>query len=242
MSTDLVPNREKLALVVEARTWADRVRALAIVDAESCRQAAYLLRSIKGVRADIQKWFAPHVEAAADVKRAATAAHKALTDECDRMQAPLVAGEQTIKAALLAWERDEETRRRETEARLEEAAHRAAEAATVNAAAALERDADGDPEMLAEAADLLAQPIEAPAVYVPSTVPHVQGIVYRDAWKAHPDIDVRALAAAVADGSAPVTFLQPNRTAINAWVRATQGHPAIPGIRVFNDRGIAARG
>jgi hypothetical protein len=72
--------------------------------------------------------------------------------------------------------------------------------------------------------------------------PKVQGIVYRDNWKAHPEIDVRKLAAAVAAGTAPVTFLASNMTAINQWARATQGSQTIPGIRVFNDRQIAARG
>jgi len=238
----------KLALVVEARTWSDRVKALAIVDGESSRQAAYLLRSIKGVRADIAKWFAPHIEAAQATKRAADEARKALVDESDRIQAPLAEAEIKIKAALLLWERDEDARRRELEARLQAEAQRVAEAATLDAAADLERqaatelDADVADALLAEAEAIVSQPVEAPAVFVPSSVPKVQGIVYRDRWIAHPDIDVQALAAAVAAGTAPATFLIPNRAAINAWVRATQGHPAIPGIRVINDRQIAARG
>lgn len=35
----------------------------------------------------------------------------------------------------------------------------------------------------------------------------------------HQDIDVKALAAAVASGQAPASFLVPNLTAINQWAR-----------------------
>ena len=50
------------------------------------------------------------------------------------------------------------------------------------------------------------------------------------------------LAGAVAAGLAPVSFLAPNLTAINQWARATQGGQSIPGLKVINDRQIAARG
>ena len=114
---------------------------------------------------------------------------------------------------------------------------------TLAAAAAMETEAlaTGNTGLLAEAEDILSQPIDAPVVSVERTVPKVQGVTYRDNWKAHPEIDVKALAAAVANGSAPVTFLSVNMTAINQFARATHGAQAVPGIRWFNDRQIAAR-
>lgn len=228
----------------EAIRWATEVQSLAIANAEGCTQASYLLRSIKSVRNEIQRWFAPHVEAAMETKRKAEAARKSLCDEQERMEAPLVNAERVVKHALLAWEQEQEQRRRAEEARLQAEAQRHAEAQTLEAAAELERvaTATGDAEMLAEAESILAQPIEAPAVHVKSSVPKVQGISYRDNWTVHPDINVRALAAAVANGTAPATFLVPNLTAIRQWARATQGSQTLPGIRVFNDRQIAARG
>jgi acylphosphatase len=96
--------------------------------------------------------------------------------------------------------------------------------------------------MLQEANDILEQPIETPVVSVSRLVPKVQGVTYRDQWKAHPDIDVKALARAVADGVVPATFLTPNLTAINQFARATQGTQPVAGVRWFNDRQIAARG
>ncbi len=228
----------------DALRWASEVQSLSISNAEGCVQASYLLRSIKGVRADIQRWFAPHVEAAMETKRRAETARKQLVDEQERMEAPLVNAEGVVKRALLTWERAEEDRRRAEEARLQAEAQRLAEEQTIAAAAELETaaHATGDAEMLAEAAAILEQPIEAPAVVVRSTVPKVQGISYRDNWTVHPDINVRALAAAVANGTAPSTFLLPNMTAIRQWAKATQGGQTVPGIKVVNDRQIAARG
>ena len=233
----------KDSLQRDAMRWAAEVRSLTIDNAAGCVQASHLLRSIKGVRADIQRWFAPHVEAAMETKRRAEAARKQLVDEQDRMEAPLVNAEGVVKRALLAWEQQEEQRRREEEARLQAEAQRLAEEQTLAAAAELETaaHATGDAEMLAEAESILAQPIEAPAVVVRSSVPKVQGISYRDNWTVHPDINVRALAAAVASGTAPATFLAPNMTAIRQWARATQGGQTLPGIRVVNDRQIAAK-
>ncbi len=235
----------KQSLEAEAQRWTVQAQSLpAIVDAESCTNASYLLRSIKGLRADIQTWFAPHLDAAMETKRKAEAARKGLADERDRMEAPLVLIENKVKRLLLEWETTQDATRRLLEQQLQEQAQREAETVTLNAAAALEREgtATGNAAMVQEAADILAQPIEAPVVSVKSLTPKVQGVTYRDHWKAHPDINVRNLAAAVAAGHAPVTFLLPNLTAINQWARATQGGQTIDGIRTFNDRQIAARG
>lgn len=238
----VVPSKE--ALESDSRSWAAKARGLRVVDRESCLNASHLLRSVKTLRTQVQAWFAPHIEAAMETKRKAEAARKALADERDRMEAPLVDAEGVLKRALLAWETAQEVARREEEQRLQAEAKARAEALTLEAAAAMEIEAvaTGNADLLAEAEDILAQPIEAPVVVVQKMVPKVDGITYRDQWKAHPDIDVKALAAAVAAGTAPVTFLTPNLTAINQFGRATQGAQPVPGIRWFNDRQIAARG
>ena len=118
-----------------------------------------------------------------------------------------------------------------------------AEAATLEAAAALELEANasGNADMLQEAQDILSQPTEAPVVVVKKFLPKMDGIVYRDSWKAHPEINVRQLAAAVASGSVPATFLTPNLTAINQFAQATQGAQPVAGVRFYNDRQIAAK-
>jgi hypothetical protein len=242
MSTDLVPTKD--ALAAETQSWASRAAGLKVIDRESCLNASHLLRSIKTLRGQVQTWFAPHLEAAMETKRKAEAARKGLADEQARMEAPLMEAELVLKRSLLAWEAKEEQDRLAEERRLQADAQRQAEAVTLAAAAAMELEAKqtGNVEMLAEAADILEQPIEAPVVVVAKQVPKVQGVTYRDNWKAHPDVNVRALAAAVAAGTVPVTFLTVNMTAINQFARATQGAQPVAGVKFYNDRQIAARG
>lgn len=242
MELSVVPSKESLE--TDSRSWAAKARGLRVTDRESCTNASLLLRSVKTLRTQVQAWFAPHIEAAMETKRKAEAARKALADERDRMEAPLVDAEAVLKRTLLAYEAQEEQARLAEERRLQAEAQRQAEAIALAAAAAMELEATktGNVEMLAEAEDIFAQPVEAPVVVVASSVAKVQGVTYRDNWKAAPEIDTKALAAAVASGSAPTTFLTPNLTAINQFARATQGAQTVAGVRFYNDRQIAARG
>jgi hypothetical protein len=241
-TTTLVPTKE--ALATETQSWASRAAGLKIVDRESCTNASLLLRSIKSLRSQVAAFWEPHHDAAAETKRKAEAARKLLADEQARMEAPLIEAERILKAGLLTFEADQERIRLDEERRLQAEAQRRAEMLTLEAAAALETEAvkTGNADMLAEAVDILGQPIEAPVVSVAKAVPKVQGVTYRDAWKAHPTVDVKALAAAVASGAAPAAFLVPDMTAINAFARATKGTHPVPGIRWFNDRQVTARG
>lgn len=243
MTVSLVP-ATKDSLQAEAGSWAAKAADLRIVDAESCVNASHFLRSIKGLRAEIQQWFEPHVEAAMETKRKAELARKALTDERDRMEAPLVAAEGTVKRALLTWEQKQEQIRLAEERRLQDEARQEAEARTLAAAAALETEAvaTGNAEMLQEAHDILEQPVDTPVVSVAKLMPKVQGVTYRDNWRVHESIDIKALAAAVAAGTVASHLLTPNLTALNQIARATQGTQPIPGVKFFNDRQIAARG
>lgn len=242
MHTDLVPSKDTLQ--ADARSWSEKATGLRITDAASCVNASHLLCSIKGLRAEIQKFWAPHIESACETKRKAELARKALTDERDRMEAPLVDAEGTVKRTLLAWETTQEQIRRDEERRLQAEAQKKAEAITLAAAAAMELEATatGNAEMLQEAQDILDQPIDAPVVSVAKLMPKVQGVTYRDNWKAHETIDVKALAHGVADGVVSEVLITPNMTALNQLARATQGTQPVPGVRFFNDRTIAARG
>ena|SRR3990167_2256265 len=242
-TTAVSVRQDKGTLQSEALLWSARSRGLAIVDAASCVNASQLLKSIKGLELEIERWFEPHVEAAMETKRTAEAARKALVDEKDRMKAPLVDAEGVLKRALLSWETTQEQLRQAEERRLQEEARQEAERITLEAAAAMEREATetGNAELLQEAQDVLAQPIEAPVVSVKTFMPKVAGILYRDNWKAKNDVDIKVLARAVADGLAPVTFLTVNTSALNAFARATEGAHPVAGVTFYNDRTIAAR-
>ncbi len=231
-------------LRTDAQAWAAEAASLQVTDAESCLKAGTLLKSIKLLRAQVQAFFQPHVDASMEVKRKAEAARKALTDERDKMERPLVEAEAIVKRNLLMFEAREEARRLDEEHRIQAEAQARAEQMTREAAERMAAEGlrDGDLGLIAEAESLLEQPTEAPVVHVESTVPKQKGIQFRDNWKAHPDVDLRALCAAIGRGEAPVTFVEANLTAINQFGRSTEGTQPIAGIRWFNDRTIAARG
>src|SRR4249920_2259980 len=158
VSEALIPTKH--ALAAETQDWASRAHDLVVDSRESCTNASLLLRSIKTLRNQVQDFWAPHIDAAMETKRKAEAGRKALADERDRMEAPLVEAERRLKGALLAYEVAQEQARLEEEARLQAEAQRHAEAVTLAAAAAMERDAilAGDADMLAEAESILNQP------------------------------------------------------------------------------------
>lgn len=240
----VVSGTGKQNLQASATSWAARARNLVVSDVATCVQASEFLKSIKAIRQDIATWFAPHIEAAMETKRKADAARKALVDERDRMEAPLVEAEIQVKRELLAYDGLQERQTQLQEQQLQAQARQLAEQQTLEAAADLEREgrATGDAEMIAEAESILAQPIDVPVISVQKSMPKVTGIAYRDHWKAKDDVDVKVLAAAIAIGQAPVTFLSPNMSAINAFARATQGLQPVAGVQFWNDRQIAARG
>ena len=237
----IVPSKQ--GLEAESASWAARARGLHVIDKQTYLNASHLLTSVKHFRVEIAAWFAPHIDAAMETKRKAEAARKALVDEKDRMEAPLVEAEGLLKRSLLAWDEKQEQARLEQERQLQAEARKRAEELTLAAAAALEAEANavGDAAMLQEAHDILAQPIDTPVVTVTKLMPKVQGVTYRDNWKAHEDVDIKALAAAVAAGTVPTTFLLPNMTALNQFAKATKGTQKIAGVRIWNDRQIAAR-
>lgn len=232
-----------LALVVdnsqevrqEAASWPEQARALAVVDDATSVRASEMLKGIKALRQRIAETFDPHIKRAHD-------AHRALCREKQEAEAPLTEAETILKRGLVAYDDAQEAARRVRERELEEQARREEETRRLDAAAALEREAQaaGDPTLLYEAEEMIAAPVPTPVVSVAKTTPKVAGIVYRDNWKAHPDVDVKALAAAITSGAVSVTLLLPNMTALNQLARATKGSQPIPGVRFFNDRGVAA--
>ena len=242
MSEAIVTSKQGLA--EESATWAARAKGLQIIDKETYLNASHLLRSVKTFRVQIAVYWAPHIDAAMETKRKADVARKALVDEKDRMEAPLVEAEGLLKRNLLAWDETQEQARQAQERQLQAEARKQAEALTLAAAAAMELEATatGDTAMLQEAVDILEQPMDLPVVTVRKLMPKVQGIVYRDHWEAHQTVDIKALAAAVAAGSASPHFLIPNMTALNTYARATEGTQPVPGVKFWNNRGIAARG
>jgi chromosome segregation ATPase len=174
----------------------------------------------------------------------------------ERRKAEAAAAEARRKAAEEAarLEREAAERRAAEEKALREAAEAeaagnraAAEAARIEAeraareAAKLAERAEAKVEKAeAKAADLelAAASVVAPIVDIPRAT--AAGVAGRENWKAEV-VDLRALVQAVAAGQAPLSLLQANDKVIGQQARSLKAEFVVPGIRVWAERGIAAR-
>lgn len=225
--------------------WPDRARALVVHDEAGYEGAAVLLREIKGLRGEIEATFGPIIAKAHAVHREACAQRK-------KHEAPLELAETAIKRTMGAYVLAEERRAHEDQARLDrearelEARRIAEERVAEEAARLVEAEALEAAGMREEADAVLAAPMPEPdpipAPPPPPTIarPTAAGISVRETWSAEVT-DLAALVRAIAEGRAPLTLVQVDRTAIGQWARATKGSVTLPGVRIVSGTGIAAR-
>jgi len=208
----------------EALAWPDRARATAVTDGATYTAAAELLKGIKALRQKIGETFGPHIKRAFD-------AHRALCKEKQDAEAPLSEAETILKRALVAYDDAQERIRRAEEQRLREEARRQEEQRRLEEAAALELQAsETEDELLrAEAEELFAAPIQAPAVVVAKSTPKVSGVSFREVWKFR-----------IVDASkVPDQYKKVDEIKIGGVVRALKGGARIAGVEVYPEK-IAA--
>lgn len=128
---------------------------------------------------------------------------------------------------LGAYQQKQDRIRREEERRLAEE-ERQKELARRNAEAALLKK-QGQPEM---AAAVKAQPVAAPAVSLPSAVPEVEGLSYREDWKWRPAGGDTPEGRAAAVNLVPREYLKLDDVKLNAMTRM-KGTVKIPGIEFY---------
>jgi hypothetical protein len=93
---------------------------------------------------------------------------------------------------------------------------------------------------MTEAAEaVLDAPVAAERVKMPE-VPKADGTSYRETWSAEV-VSLAALVKAVAEGKAPIAYLEANTQALNAAARTFKGTVEIPGVRIKKDTILARR-
>ncbi len=209
---------------------------LTIVSDQQYAAAADHLKAIKVFQKRVTDWFAP-------LKRKAQDAHRALCEEERKVLAPASDDERRIKLAISTYAEQQERARRAEEARLRDEARQRDEAARLNEAAALEREAQatGDATLQAAAEALIEAPIPVAPVQVAATTPKVEGVSYREVYRAEVT-DLLTLVKAVAAGQQPITLLQANQSALDGLARALRTAYAVPGTRLVAEKTVVARG
>ncbi len=219
------PDEERLER--ESLVVLDTAKAIAIIDDDSYEGAAGMLSRIKARYNEL------------DVMRKAITKplDEAKRNVMDMFRTPLVrlkSAEGTTKQSMLAYQREQEAKRRAEEARLQEIARKEREklerqAARAEKAGREERAAD-----LRQVADSVPEPVVAHAA------PKVAGMSTRKTYKAAVT-DKMALIKAVAEGKAPDVLLEPNMTALNGQARALKEALNYPGVQLIVDETLSSR-
>ena len=172
------------------------------------------------------------------LKEKAKVAHQALCDAERKHLEPAQRDEARDKGALNAYQQEQERLRREAERRLAEEARKREEAQRLAEAQAYE-----DAGLPDEAEAVLEQAVEAapPTIILPTTTPKVEGLSYRQVWKAEV-VDLELLVAQAARDDRLLALLQPNPVALGQMARALKGRMKVPGVRVWSEQVAAAKG
>lgn len=217
MNTEIaLPN----SVVQERAAIVDRANTLTVSTAGDAQDAAELLRGIKTVRARISDLLDESIKKAHE-------AHKVVLDAKRRAESPLAVAEMTIKRKLSDWTTEQERVRRQEEARLRELARREEEEARLREAEALENAGETE-----QAEQVISAPIVTPIVVLPKAVPPMEGVSTRKTWKFRV-VDEKAI---------PRAYLMVDEKAIRCVVRSLGDKTSIPGVEVYAEDVIAARG
>ena len=208
----LIPEVEPLqhessALLSEAQ------QITAIADTHAYERAALCKRGLVARRIFIGDFFKP-------LKQSVDAHKRTILDRERLVLDPVVTAETRIGVLMVAYDDEQERQRRldekkaQEDAQLAEAQHYEALGDTP----AMEATLDGNGVV---------------QVKVNSVVPKIAGISFRETWSAEVT-DLRALVKAVAEGKAPLAYLQANSIAINQAARSLKTElNTIPGLKAI---------
>jgi hypothetical protein len=201
----------------------EAAKAMTIGSKDEHGQALGLLADLKKSKRGVEALFA-------ESKAAANAAHKAITGLERKLVAPIDDAIGILTPRISGWETEQYhlARRAEEEARA--AAIKQEEDRILEDAAAAEKAGDK-----ALAAEIIAQPVEAPMVTVAPDTAKLAGVTGRVTWSAEVT-DLMALIRHVAAHPDLLHLLMPSMVSLNAMARAQKEALKLPGVRPVSSR------
>jgi len=136
---------------------------------------------------------------------------------------------------MVNWVQEQETKRREEERKLQEAARKRAEQEQLQAA--LEAEAAGDKQ---EAEQIISEPVWTPSIRVNSEVPKSKESYIRETWSCE-IVDVMALVKGIAEGKVDIQAIEPNHLTknhpfLNTMASRYNLNLNIPGVRAVSKK------
>lgn len=215
------PNLKSDAAVVAVESEAHKITAFAqslvIQTNEGYSQAADTLKAIKGLLRQIE-------DARVRVTRPLNEALRAVNAQAKEASAPLLTSESRIKRAMVTYSTEQERIRREEQRKAEEAARKEREKLEAQARKA---EAAGRVERAMEL-EQRAATVVAPVIQ--REPPKVSGVAMRSIWRFE----------VVDPAAVPREYLVVDEKRIGAVVRAMKGDTQIPGVRVWEEKSLAA--
>jgi hypothetical protein len=195
-------------------------KEIVVKDATTYQMAGETWKDLTGLEKRIKEYWEGDVDAAHKL-------HKSLTAKRDAMLKPVGERKTALRMEMRTFEDEEKRIRREAQAKAEAEAKREAEEAALTHAVELE--ANGHREA-AEA--LIAAPVVAPPVFIPSTTPTGFGNATRRTWGAE-ILNLMNLVKAVAAGKVPIQAIEGNMVFLNGQARMMKSALAYPGVRAM---------
>lgn len=161
-------------------------------------------------------------------------AHKVWKQACS-IRGVFIDGPKALKERarrlLGAYKDTQERLRRQEEDRLRQEEQRRLEADRAAKAKQLEKAGRKE-----DAAIVKATPVQAPVVALPSAVPQVDGLTYRDEWKWRPIAGDTPAGRKQAAQIVPRDYLKLDEVALNALARSMKGSVKVPGIEFWCEK------
>lgn len=216
---------ETRTIAIRGAEIGEEAEELSIVTAKEYAAAGEILKTIKGLRAEISATFKPIIQKAHQT-------HKEALQAMGKHEAPLDHAEKVLKAKMLVYV-EKERERAEAEKRQREAEERA-RIEDERLAAAQEFSEAG----LADEADrFLAAPVVVPPVTVQAEA-KLDGVHTMERTTAEV-VDFPALVRAVTMGQVPIDCLAFVPAVLNAWARDGR---EVPGVKIVTTRSVVVKG
>ena len=188
-----------------------------------------------GFRASMKKMLTEIETSRKSITKPLDVAKAAVMDLFRPAQTALENGIKHADSLIISYQDQKERERREQEEKL----RKQAEAEEKKKKEALEERAKkAEASGKAEKAEELRQKAEEVQVVAPilaPTIQKVEGLSFRENWSAEV-IDLMSLVKAVAEGKAPLNFLQANQTVLNSQAKATKDAMQFPGVKFKSEK------
>ena len=219
----MLDTKMQTELETEGVAIVNRATTIVVTDDHSYGQAAEILKQARSLDKQAVAFVAP-----------LTAATKAAHDESlaleKKLRAPFQLAIASIPRVIGAYEAQQRRLKEQERQQAEEALRKQEESRRLAEAERLEKAGK-----VAEAMAFLDAPISVPSVVPEPAVPKVEGLAFRDSWKALVT-DLGALIAFVAANPQFQNLLLANEVALNQFARSQKSGMQIPGVEAVVER------